>query len=64
MLGKDIARILLYSVGLGSIAALVYFAGPADRDRRLSSAGERGRPRASSFWCWWLGSGAWPAAIS
>ena len=28
MLGKDILRIVLYGIGLGSIASLIYFAGP------------------------------------
>jgi len=28
MLGKDILRIVLYGIGLGSLASLIYFAGP------------------------------------
>src|SRR5579872_3638374 len=28
MLGKDIVRIILYGIGLGSLSSLIYFAGP------------------------------------
>ena len=28
MVGRDIVRIILYGIGLGSLSSLIYFAGP------------------------------------
>ena len=38
MLAKDILRIILYGVGLGSLGAVIYLAGPFIAVRRLAAA--------------------------